>query len=216
MKSLSICFGLLFLSSVVLAGSPVEIHVTVGKVSEAVFPEKVARVVKGGAADSVLVEVLDNTVYLLPKSYSPADVFVTGVSGESYPLNLVISSEHDVRINAVGDVSSKNKKMVKADVMELMKEILLGHEPAGALLLKSKEKTFLSDQQINIEIDAIYDFYNMTAYVLTAHNLTQNSVVVPLQQVSFPGLAAAASDQDILMPKGEDADRTKMYLIAVK
>ena len=198
------------------AAPAMSVHVAVGKVSEVVFPEKVARVVKGGAADSVLVEALDNSVYVLPKTNTPADIFVTGVSGKSYPLNLAIAPEHDVRVEVTGPDLHRVSQEININAMDLMKDVLRGTEPAGATVLKNRQSMTLSDQQIKMTIDVIYDFPHITAYVFKAQNLTDNSVIVPLQQISFPNLLAVTSDQDMLRPKGQEGDTTKVYIVAGK
>ena len=199
------------------AASPVDVHVAVGKVSEVVFPEKVAKVIKGGAADSVLVETLDNSIYLLPKTNTPADVFVTVVSGVSYPLNLVIAPEHDLRVEV--DASSSSGRLsseVKTNAMDLMKEILLGHKPVGATMVKGGQSVTLQDGQIKLTVEVIYDFPHLAAYIVQAQNLTDNSVIVPVGQMTFPNVLAVTSDQDMLKPKGQEGDAAKVYMIAGK
>lgn len=203
-------------ASSVLAVEAQVVKVSVGKVSEAAFPEKVAKVIKGGAADTLLVEVLGNSVYLLPKTNTPADIFVTGISGRSYPLSLQIADTHDVRVDVQGDQSRHVMQDVPADAMALMKEVLLGHEPAGATVLTSPKTTMMADRQIKLRVDKVYDFPKMSAYILKAENMIDRQVILPLQQFSFPHLLAAASDADILKPQGQQGDNTNVYIIAGK
>jgi hypothetical protein len=198
------------------AAIPMEVHVSVGKVSEVAFSEKIAKVIKGGAPDSILVEVLDNSVYLLPKTNTPADVFITGVSGESYPLKLRISAEHDVRVQVKGSSVHRLSHDVKTDAMDLIKDILRGQEPAGATVLKGGQFMSLSEGQIKMSVETIYDFPHMAAYIFKAHNLMDNSVIIPIEQMSFPNLLAVSSDQDMLKPKGQEGDTSKVYIIAGK
>ena len=198
------------------AAAPIGVRVAVGKVTEVEFPEKVAKVVKGGAADSVLVEVLENSVYLLPKAGHPQDIFVAGISGESYPLNLVIAPEHDVRLQVNGSDVRRVAQENKMPALDLMKHMLRGEEPPGATVVKSGQKTAYKNDQINLSLEVMYEFPNLAGYVLTARNLTDNSVVIPLEQMSFPGLLAATLDQDILKPKGQRGDSAKVYLVVGK
>ena len=198
------------------AAAAVKVHVAVGKVSEVVLPEKAAKIIKGGEADSVLVEVLDNSVYLLPKSNAPADVFVTCVSGESYPLNLVIAPQHDVRVQVNGPSVRSFSGEPKTNMMDLMKELLLGREPAGATVSKEGQAMIFDNGQIELTLDIMYDFPHLTAYILKAQNLIDNGVIVPLQQMSFLNLLAVASDRDMLNPKGQEGDMTKIYVITGK
>ncbi len=198
------------------ASSAIQVHVAVGKVSEVAFPQKIAKVIKGGMPDSVLVEVLDRSVYLLPKTNSPADIFVTLASGESYPLSLKISAEHDVRVDVDGHVLERIPGAAKVDAMDLMKVVLRGIEPAGATLLKGGQEISFDRSGIRIIVERIYDLPHLAAYILKASNQGNNSVVIPLQQVSFPNLLAIASDQDMLLAKGQDGDATNVYMIVGK
>ena len=216
MKYLASLLFIVFSNFLVFAASPIDVHVSLGKVSEVVFPEKVAKVIKGGVGDSVLVEVLDNTVYLLPKTDAPADVFVTGVSAQSYPLNLVVSPQHDIRVEVNGQSARRISQDIKQGALDLMKAILLGHEPAGATVLKGGQSVILSNQDIKFTVNMIYDFPHLAAYVFKAKNLTDNSVVVPVEQVSFPHLLAITADEDVLRPQGQEGDTTQVYLVAEK
>ena len=197
---------------------PTIVHVAVGKVTEIVFPEKVAKIIKGGAPDSVLVEVLDQSVYVMPKSNTPADIFVTSVSGHSHPLNLVIAPRHDVKIDLGGsstvDHISGNSGN---EAMNVMKDILIGQEPAGSTVLKGDRGTVLfKDSQIQLSVHTGYDLPTLTAYVLEARNLTGNSVIVPIEQMTFPRLLAASSDRDMIAPKGQEGDHAMVYLVVGK
>lgn len=193
------------------------VHVAVGKVSEVFFPEKVAKVIKGGASDSVLVEVLDQSLYLLPKSNTPADIFVTTVSGRSYPLTLTVAPQHDVKVEIGGDSVSSISPSSGNDVMDVMKDILSGHEPPGSTALKTgRADVLFKDSQIQLHVRSGYDLPALTAYILEAKNLTDNSVIVPIEQVTFPRLLAITSDRDMIAPKGREGDSTAVYLVVGK
>jgi hypothetical protein len=99
-------------------GTPTEINVEVGKVTEVVFPQKVAKVIKGGLPDAILIEVLDSSVYLLPKAVNPPQIFVTTLSGVSYPLNLHISKEHDIKVQVGIFHKSSQAVGIYSDVMD--------------------------------------------------------------------------------------------------
>ena len=102
------------------------------------------------------------------------------------------------------------------DAMDLMKDILRGVEPAGATILKGGSGLSLKDSEISLVPERIYDFPHMTAYIFKAQNLIGNSVIVPIEQISFPNLLAVTTDQDMLSPKGQEGDNTRVYLIAGK
>ncbi len=199
-------------------GRPADINVQVGKVTEIVFPARVAKIVKGGASDSVLVEVLDNSVYVLPKTDDPPDIFVTTISGSSYPLNLHLSQEHDIKVQ-VGPLShnyAPASSGIYTDVMGLMKDLLLDKKPAGATVLATGGQVLLGNGQIQLKIEKAYELVDWKAYVLIAQNLGDNAVIVPIEQMSLPGLLAASADQDMLKAKGQEGDTARVYLIVGK
>ncbi len=196
-------------------GRPTDIKVEEGKVTQVEFPAKVAKIVKGGDPDSVLVEVLDNSVYLLPKNQTPSDIFVTTVSGSSYPLNLRIGSNHDIKIQA-GSIKNQSSGPVGgyySDVMDLMKDLLLNREPAGASLLPAQGSVLLSNDQIKLTVDKVYELSDWKAYILVARNLAKNSVIIPIEQIALPDLLAVSSQRDMLTPKGREGDSSKVYVI---
>ncbi len=217
MKILSV-LGILFLmASSGYAAPATTVHIGIGKVSEVVFPEKVAKIIKGGASDSVLVEVADNSVYILPKTTTPSDIFVTGESGQSYPLNLTLAGEHDVKVEIGGGAAVQRQTQdINIDTMDLMKDLLRGQEPAGAALIKGNTSILLADGQIKLTVETVYDFPHISAYILKAQNLIDNQVIIPIEQMTFPHLLAVSSDRDSLSAKGRANDSSKVYVIAGK
>ncbi len=198
------------------AAEATTVHVSVGKVSEVSFPENIAKVVKGGAADSILVEAMDSALYILPKTDTPSDIFVTGVSGRSYPLNLKVSGAHDLNVVIGGGKTAAKGYQGGINVMDVMKDVLLGHEPAGATVLKIDRKITLKDDPIELRFVAAYDFPIMSVYIIKARNLSDNIAIVPTEKIMFKGLSAITSQSDTLNPTGTDGDQTTMYMIVNK
>ena len=198
-------------------GKPRDIQVQVGKVIEVVFPDKVAKVVKGGPSDTILIEVLDSSVYLLPKTENPPDIFVMTISGNSYPLSLHNSKERDIKVhiasfnNNRGDFSG-----IYTDVMDLMKDLLLQKEPAGSTVVPGGSQWLLANRHIQLRVDKAYEIADWKAYVLIAKNLMNNAVIIPIEQMSLPNLLAISSDQDMLLSKGQEGDTSRVYVIVGK
>jgi hypothetical protein len=212
--------SLLASSELVLASSPkdegkvLNINVEIGKVSEVVFPAKVTKVIKGGQPDSILVEVLDHSVYLLPKTDTPPDIFVTTTAGSSYPLSLHLSQEHDIKVQV--DSSARSSGSLGRnynDVMDLMKDLLLQKELSMATVLPSQGEVLLSNQEIKLTVDKAYELGDWKAYVLTAKNLISNAVIIPIEQITLPNLLAISADQDMLFASGQQGDNAKVYMI---
>ena len=192
-----------------------DVKVETGKVTEVSFPEKVAKVVKGGEPDSILVEVLDESVYILPKTDVPPDIFVTTISGDSYPLKLHIAQEHDIKIQ-IGNRQPNSSRGTYSDVMDLMKDLLLNRDPVMATFLPEGGKVFLANQEIKLTVDKAYELGDWKAYVLSARNLINNAVIIPIEQMTLPNLLAVSSDQDMLSASGQSGDSTKVYMITGK
>lgn len=189
------------------------VHVNVGKVSEVSFPENISKVIKGGAADSILVEAVDRTLYILPKSNTPADIFVTGASGTSYPLSLQISQAHDLSVVIGGKTNSFKGDL---NVMDLMKDVLLGNIPAGSTQISLHRTITLKDSPIELSFTHAYEFPTTIIYELSAKNLNNSATMVPIQQISYKGILAIASNSDILNPSGQEGDETKIWMITSK
>ncbi len=98
-----------------------------------------------------------------------------------------------------------------------MKDILSGHEPPGSTALKVNRADILfKDSKIQLYVRSGYDLPALTAYILEARNLMDNSVIVPIEQVTFPRLLAITSDRDMIAPKGQEGDHTAVYLVVGK
>ncbi len=198
-------------------GRPLDINVASGKITEVIFPEKVAKIVKGGGADSVLIEVLDYSVFVLPKHESPADIFVTSVKGESYPLNLIMGKEHEAKVKITyafdpNRASGDNR----SDVMDLMKLLIQGRVPAGATVLEAKEQRPIAQGQIELTLNTVFELPKLNGLVLTARNITNNTVIVPIQSISYPRLLAISSEADSLSPDAQEGSSTRIYMVVEK
>ena len=197
---------------------PFVIRVGMGKVSEIIFPQNIAKVIKGGAADSIMVEAIDRSLYVMPKAQPLSDIFVTTVSGDSYPLNLVVSANPDIsfEINtAVGKDTAQTAH--HGNVMAVMKDVLMGRPPTDGMLLKSAQgQEFFRNGQIQMTVQLAYDLPDLTAYVLEARNVTGQDAVVPIEQMNVPRLLAVASDCDRIAPQGQLEDKTSVYMVVGK
>ena len=207
---------LMLMTGFVWASSATIVHVSVGKVSEVKFPENIIKVVKGGASDSIMVEAIDNALYILPKNDTPSDVFVTVASGRSYPLDLKIAQTHDLNVTIEGGRSMSQGFSGVINVMGLMKDVLLGNEPAGATLIKIDRRLSLKDVPIELIFKKSYDYPTLSVYIIEARNLSRDLQIVPVEQISFKNITAIASSADTLDPIGQDGDRTNIYMIVTK
>jgi hypothetical protein len=189
------------------------IKVEIGKVTQVSFPEKVAKIVKGGQTDSVLVEVIDNAVYLLPKNDDLSNVFVTTISGVSYPLDLKISKDHDIHIQ-IGEAKRSLSPSGYRDPIDLMKDLLLHKDPWNAVILPEQGKVLIAHDQVELTIEKAYEIGVWKAYVFLAKNVVNNSIILPIEQITFPNLLAVSCEQDMLYPQGQTGDSTRIFMIS--
>lgn len=216
MKLMWMVLLITFIPSCSFATEVTTVHVQVGKVSEVFFPENIAKVIKGGTADSILVEAMESSLYILPKTDKPPEVFVTGVSGQSYPLSLQISQEHDLKVE-VGKARLKRSSYAgNLNVMDLMKEVLLGHVPAGATTIKLDQILELKHTPIQLKFFEAYDLPTIRVYVASAINRSPDLVVLPIESITIKGLKAITSTADTLNPTGSDGDKATVYLVVIK
>ncbi len=209
--------GLAGVRDIYYDGRPLDINVASGKITEVIFPEKVAKIIKGGGADSVLIEVLDYSVFVLPKHESPADIFVTSVKGESYPLNLIMGKEHEAKVKITyafdpNRASGDNR----SDVMDLMKVLIQGRVPAGATVLEAKEQRPIAQGQIELTLNTVFELPKLNGLVLTAKNVSDNTVIIPIQAISYPRLLAISSDADSLNPMKQEGNQARIYMVVEK
>ncbi len=198
-------------------GRPLNISVASGKITEVIFPQKVAKIVKGGGADSVLIEVMDDSVFILPKNDNPADIFVTSVKGESYPLNLIMGNTHESKVKVLYAFDpSRSSNENRGDVMDLMKLLIQGRVPAGATVLQAQEQRLLSQGKIRLTLDTVFELPTLNGLVLTAENLTDSAAIVPIQDIAYPHLLAISADADTLVERSQQGSRTRIYMVVEK
>lgn len=222
-SSIYLMFSFMFVSTAhagirnaVYTGRAIDINVSTGKITEVVFPEKVAKIIKGGEADSVMIEVLDYSVYVLPKKPFPADIFVISVTGTSYPVNLVMGHGLDTKVK-VSYSFEQNKGLNNRNyTVDLIKVMMQGRVPAGASIIEGQEQTLIHNQQIKLKLDTIFELPQFKGFVMTAENLMDHAVIIPIQQIGFSNLLAISSGQDILGPQGKQGSRTKVYMVVAK
>ncbi len=194
-------------------GRPLEVHVAVGRITEVIFPKKVARIIKGGAADGILIEVMDNSILLLPKNDTPPDIFVTNLTGDNYPLRLSFTGEYHAKVRVVEAFTDAAAKKGNNLALDLMKMMMQGRVPIQATVIASAKKRLVANGMLELTVNTILELPRIKGLLLTAENLSDNSLVVALQNISYPGLIAIASERDTLEAKGKPGSQTRVYMV---
>ena len=51
---------------IVYKGEPIDVYTKVGRVTQIIFPEDVANIIKGGLEGALQIQVVKNSIYVLP------------------------------------------------------------------------------------------------------------------------------------------------------
>ena len=192
---------------------PVEVHARLGKAIEVVVGGGVSNIVRSGDAASLKVEQVAGHLFITPLMQDAAELVVIDGGGRSYRLKfifghgleekVVIAPSQDERFIPKGALSS----------LDLIRELASGRAPVGAVE-RSQEGVIFEDARVRIRSILMYETPDIVGYVLTAENLLAQSLVVPVEQLHFPGLLAVTSQKDILSPAGTSGAKGILYMVA--
>jgi len=186
-----------------------------GRKTEVHFPGRVAKIAKSGDPESVLIDNVNEILYITPKYTPIADISVITEDGTNYPLSFTYGKDYDGIVTVL--LSQPDEEKPKRNyTIALMQDLLTGRVPAGANVYKSKKSVLLKNENLQITIDVIYELPRAKAYVMTAENLLNTPVILPVQQITFPKLLAIASEKDMLMAKGMKGSKSLVYMVIRK
>jgi hypothetical protein len=141
---------------------------------------------------------------LTPLTSSPADVTIIDMQGQSHLIRCVFDQPVDQKI-VIGDCVSSDENNTREDAaMALMRDLIRGSAPVGATQ-KKVDALMFDDGKVRLRSVLVQELPRLTGYAMVVENLTQGSVAVPVQQMSFPGLLAVSSAKDVLL-QGEKGD----------
>ncbi len=180
----------------------IPLRLKAGMITEAEFPDKIANVTKSASSDILQIETLGNRIFLLPRENLDTQVYVVTQDNVSYCLHLIMDEiQAPTRIKIEKPHSQVNEEQGKdtANTVELMKALLTGRQPAGAVSSRLHPQEIFNNGKFRIIIDEAYEFSNnLKAFVLTFENLSSKPLVVPIEHIEFPGLLAISVDSQIL------------------
>ncbi len=234
MKILKKLFILMIVSGTFLSGQvdassasdysdEIPLRLKAGMITEAEFPEKIANVTKSVTSEILQIETLGNSIFLLPKENLESQLYIVTQDNVSYCLHLIMDeAQAPTRIKIDKPHQQTNEEQGKdpANTVELMKALLTGRQPAGAVSSKLHPQEIFNNGKFRIIIDEVYEFSNnVKAFVLTFENLDHKPVVVPIEHIELPGLLAISVDSQILEARPHDTNKkssgytTKAYMI---
>lgn len=196
----------------------IPLRLKTGMITEAEFPEKIANVTKSISSESLQIETLGNRMFLLPRENLDSQIYVVTQDNVSYCLHLIMDEAGaPTRIKIEKPHQQINEEQGKdtTNTVELMKALLTGRQPPGAISSKLHSKELFNNAKLRISIDEVYEFpNNVKAFVLTFENLTRKPVVVPIEHIELPGLLAISVDSQILEAKPRDTKKkTSAYVV---
>jgi len=213
MKKLKNLFILVFVFGMVLTGQAnaaneldysdeISLRLKAGMITEAEFPEKIANVTKSVSSEALQIETLGNRIFLLPRENLDTQVYVVTQDNVSYCLHLImdeIQAPTRIKINRRPEKLNEEQGKDAANTVELMKALLTGRQPTGAVSSKLHPQEIFNDGKFRIVIDEAFEFSNnVKAFILTFENLSPKPLVVPIEHIEFPGLLAISVDSQIL------------------
>lgn len=191
------------------AEDPVVVRAAVGRAVEIEIEAGVADLVRSGDPASIKAEHTSGHLFVTPLSTDPAGLTVIDTRGHSHHISFIFGDGVDDRI-VVPDGPGPAAAAAPRDAgMALMRDLVLGHVPAVATELRSDTLMF-DNGRVRVHCVLVEELPRLRGFVAAVENLTRAPLVVPVQQVIFPGLLAVASQKDILGP-GESC---RLYLVA--
>ena len=201
----------------------IPLRLKTGMITEAEFPEKIANVTKSISSESLQIETLGNRMFLLPRENLDSQIYVVTQDNVSYCLHLIMDEAQAptrIKITKPHEAENDEKASDIANTVELMKALLTGRQPPGAVSSKLHPQEIFNNAKLRISINEVYEFSNnVKALCLTFENLTRKPMVVPIEHIELPGLLAISIDTQILEPRPHDTNKktsaymTKAYMV---
>lgn len=201
----------------------ITLRLKTGMITEAEFPDKIANVTKSVTSEILQIETLGNRIFLLPRENLESQVYVITQDNVSYYLRLIMDeAQAPTRVKIKKPHSQANEEQGRdtANTVELMKALLTGRQPPGAVSAKLHPQDIFNNAKLRITIDEVYELAGGTkAFVLTFENLIDKPVIVPIEHIELPGLLAISVDSQILEARPHDTNKkpskhtAKAYMI---
>ena len=206
--------GAFFVSSGVSADQtvcgdvPLLIKASAGQTVEVIVENGVGDLVRAGDPSTLKVEHASGHLFFTPFGTQPAEVTVIDMQGRSHLIRWSFDGPADRKVMIRDCTPDEVRSRPRDAVMGLMRDLMLGRTPAEAITEESDDVMF-DDGKVRMRAVSVHRMPKLTGYVMRVENLISGPVIGPLQRISFPGLLAVSSPEDILGP-GEAAD---LYMV---
>src|SRR3989338_1979274 len=201
----------------------IPISVKVGSITEIEFEEKIANITKSVPIDVLQIETLENRIFLLSLQNSDSDIYVVTQDNVLYALHITtvsVNNDNRVKIHKppekIVDISNKDE----ITTIDVMKALMTGSYPAGAVLVEGQNSELFNNGWLRLTTDKVFELYGgAKALVLTAENLIDKPIVIPIQNIELPGLLAISVDNEVLEGRSSEILKqrtgytTKAYMV---
>jgi len=204
-------------------GDPVRINLVVGELTEVSFSKQMTKTVIGFSSEEVYGEIKDNKLFLKPFTAVNVMMFVCFKDSSSMPLDLrtvkeggdvqvYIRTEIDIAQNKLERIIKKRKTY---DHLSFIADMVERRFIPEATIREGGGEIVYEDKYIRLRLIKIYDMVLYHGYVLHAENRsTKKPVMVPVQEIYFPGLLAITSEREMLEKRGQGAGWVcKIYMV---
>ena len=191
----------------------IPIMVKAGAITEVEFEEKIVNITKSVSSDILQIETLENRIFLLSLKNTDSDIYVVTQDNVSYALRVTaVSGDNDSRVrirkpaDKIVDISNKDE----VTTIDVMKALMTGSYPAGAVLVEGEKIELFNNGWLRLTTDKIFELSGgARALVVTAENLIDKPIVIPIQNIELPGLLAISVDNEILEGRSSEVLKQK-------
>lgn len=190
------------------SGQTIVIKGAVGRAAEIEVENGVGDLVRSGNPATLKVEHTAGHLFVTPLARDPAELVIIDTRGRSHRLRHVFDQGVDEKI-VIPDCDGGPHVAMEGDLaMSLMRDLVRGSMARGATEKRSDVVMF-ENGQVRLRSVLVQELPQVLGYAMVIENLADQLVVVPVQQITFPGLLAISSEKDLLA-EGESG---KMYMV---
>jgi hypothetical protein len=199
------------------AGRTVSVLGQVGRATEIMFEDGVVNLVRSGDPATLKVEHVSGRLFVTPLTKDPAELTVIDTRGRSVRIGLVFDRGYDERIVIDGGAQAAETRDEQGAAFSLMKAMVLGRVLQGASESRM-DKVVFDNGSLRFHLKTVYELPGFRGYRGEVRNLRDHAVLVPLQEVMWPGLVAVSSEKDILSRWGAEdkGDVSTIYMVVAR
>lgn len=218
---LLLCIGVCFIQKVwaedfrrIEKQGNVVIESVSGRVIEIRCEAGIAHLIRSGNPESLKVEQVDTRIFVTPFNTGSAELIVLDKEGKSFRLRFSFGDNPET-----GLILGSNRKeeafqrTLLSDLGLFLKGLIEEKMPDGSIQ-QEVSKEIIKNGQTEWRLKKQYMFSSMIGYVFEVKNLSTQGVFVAVEDIIFPGLLAVTIEEEVLHPKGQQKDTTRVFLIA--